>query len=107
MLLGLTGLAIGPFIFGKSAFIGGMIAVLPSYYLARKLAVSYPERPIASLQRIYLGAFIKIVYTLALFGLAIKFLDIQFIIMVSSYFIVTLTNWFGLRFLNLSENSGY
>ena len=59
--------------------------------------------PVASLQRIYIGAFVKILYTIALFGLAIKYLDIQFVIMISSYFVVTMMNWFGLRLLDLSE----
>ena len=103
VLLGLVGVGAGSVAVGKSAFIGGIIAVLPSYYLAARMSVSYPEKPIANLQRIYVGAFIKILYTLALFGLAIKYLDIQFVIMISSYFVVTLTNWFGLRLLDLSE----
>jgi F0F1-type ATP synthase assembly protein I len=103
VLLGLVGIWAGSVVVGKSAFIGGVIAVLPSYYLASRMSVSYPEKPIASLKRIYLGAFIKILYTLVLFGLAIKYLDIQFVVMISSYFVVTLTNWFSLRFLDLSE----
>mgnify|MGYP001181081509 FL=1 len=103
VLLGLVGFGAGSVVVGKSAFIGGVIAVLPSYYLASRMSVSYPEKPIASLQRIYIGAFIKILYTLVLFGLAIKYLDVQFVIMISSYFLVTLTNWFGLRLLDLSE----
>jgi F0F1-type ATP synthase assembly protein I len=103
VLLGLVGIGAGSVFIGKSAFIGGVIAVLPSYYLASRMSVSYPEKPIASLHRIYIGALVKILYTLALFGLVIKYLDIQFVIMISSYFIVTLTNWFGLRLLDLSE----
>lgn len=103
VLLGLVGVGAGSVAAGKSAFIGGVIAVLPSYYLAARMSVSYPEKPIANLQRIYIGAVIKILYTLVLFGLAIKYLDIQFLIMISSYFVVTLTNWFGLRLLDLSE----
>ena len=103
VLLGLVGVGAGSVAVGKSAFIGGVIAVLPNYYLASRMSVSYPEKPIANLQRIYIGAFIKILYTLVLFGLAIKYLDIQFVIMISSYFLVTLTNWFGLRLLDLSE----
>ena len=103
VLLGLVGFGAGSVVVGKSAFIGGVIAVLPNYYLASRMSVSYPEKPIANLQRIYIGAVIKILYTLVLFGLAIKYLDIQFVIMISSYFLVTLTNWFGLRLLDLSE----
>jgi F0F1-type ATP synthase assembly protein I len=103
VLLGLLGVWAGSVSVGESAFIGGVIAVLPSYYLASRMSVSYPEKPIASLQRIYIGAFIKILYTLVLFGLAIKYLDIQFVIMISSYFVVTLTNWYGLKLLDLSE----
>jgi F0F1-type ATP synthase assembly protein I len=102
-LLGIVGIGAGSVVVGKSAFIGGIIAVLPSYYLAARMSVSYPEKPIATLQRIYIGAFVKILYTLALFGLAIKYLDIHFMIMISSYFVVTLANWFGLRLLDLSE----
>ncbi len=102
---GLCGLTVVSITTGKSAFIGGMVAVLPNYYLAKRMSVSYPEMPIVSLQRIYIGAFIKIVYTIALFALAIMFLDVEFIIMISSYFLVTLANWFGLKFLNLSENA--
>jgi F0F1-type ATP synthase assembly protein I len=103
VLLSLVGIWVGSVAVGKSACIGGIIAVLPSYYLASRMSVSYPEKPVASLQRIYIGAFVKILYTIALFGLAIKYLDIQFVIMISSYFVVTMMNWFGLRLLDLSE----
>ena len=40
VLLGLVGVGAGSVAVGKSAFIGGVIAVLPNYYLASRMSVS-------------------------------------------------------------------
>ena len=89
---------------GKSALVGGLIAVLPSYYLATRMLSRREELSAAdSLRNNYVGSVIKIVYTVALFVLVIFSLEINFLILISTYFAVVLTNWFGLVFMDLSE----
>lgn len=91
---------------GKSALVGGLIAVLPSYYLATRMLSRREELSAAdSLRNNYVGSVIKIVYTVALFVLVIFSLEINFLILISTYFAVVLTNWFGLVFMDLSESA--
>jgi ATP synthase protein I len=91
---------------GKSALVGGVIAVLPSYYLAKRMLSRRKELSAAdSLHNNYVGSVIKIVYTVALFLLVIISLEVNFLILISAYFVVVLTNWFGLVFMDFSESA--
>jgi ATP synthase protein I len=91
---------------GKSALVGGMVAVLPSYYLAKRMLSRSKELSAAdNLRSNYIGSVIKIVYTIALFLLVIISVEVNFLTLISAYFVVVLANWLGLVFMDLSESA--
>ena len=89
-----------------SVLVGAGISILPNYFFARRLARARKDAdPERSLREIYVGEFVKIAFTGALFVIAIKLLNIDFLFVVGSFFIVTLTNWVVLLKVDLSETS--
>lgn len=89
-----------------SVLVGAGISILPNYFFARRLTRARKDAdPERSLREIYVGEFVKIAFTGALFVIAIKLLNIDFLFVVGSFFIVTLTNWVALLKVDLSETS--
>ncbi|MGR8919789.1 MAG: ATP synthase subunit I [Gammaproteobacteria bacterium] len=89
---------------GYSALVGGLIGVLPNYYLAGRLS----RRPagataIQSLRGIYVGEFIKILFTIALFVIAIRLLHVEFLTVVLTYLAMMVVNWLALLLADLGE----
>ena len=88
-----------------SALVGAFIGVIPNYFFARRLLRPRKNAdPEKSLREMYVGEFIKIAFTGALFVIAIKLLTIEFLIVVASFLAVALTNWIALLRVNLGES---
>lgn len=89
---------------GYSALVGGFIAIAPSCYLAgRILRQARGATPEASLRGIYTGEMLKIVFTAALFVIAIRLLDVDFLIVVAAYAATVAVNWLALLVVDLGE----
>ncbi len=94
--------------FGKtaaySALVGAIIAIVPNFYLARRLLRSGPgATPSESLRGIYTGELLKIAFTIALFVIAIRLLNVVFLIVVTSYLAMVASNWLALLFIDVGE----
>ncbi len=87
-----------------SAMVGAFIAIAPNYFLAARLTWRKPgATPSESLRGIYTGELLKIAFTVALFVIAIRLLDVVFLVMVASYLAMVATNWLALLFIDVSE----
>ena len=87
-----------------SALVGAVIAIVPNFYLARRLLRRGPgATPSESLRGIYTGELLKIAFTIALFVIAIRLLDVVFLIVVASYLAMVAVNWLALLFIDVGE----
>ena len=87
-----------------SALVGAIIAIVPNYYLAsRLLRRRTGATPDEAWRGIYTGELLKIVFTIALFVMAIRLLDIVFLIVVAAYLAMVAVNACGLLFIDLGE----
>ncbi len=87
-----------------SAMVGAFIALVPNYFLAARLMRRKPgATPSESLRGIYTGEFLKIAFTVALFVIAIRLLDVVFLIVVASYLAMVATNGLALLFIDVGE----
>lgn len=90
---------------GYSALVGAGIGILPSYYLALRLFKRAPSMsPEGALRGIYLGEAIKVVFTLALFVLAMLMLDVELLVVGLTYLATAAVNWVAVFFVDLGES---
>jgi ATP synthase protein I len=90
-----------------SVLVGALIGVVPNYYLAgRMLRRRREATPEESLLGIYIGEFIKIALTAALFVTAILLLNVGFLIVVATYIAMVAVNWVALLVVDLGESPG-
>ena len=87
-----------------SALVGAIIAIVPNYYLAsRLLRRRTSATPDEAWRGIYTGELLKIAFTMALFVIAIRVLDIVFLIVVAAYLAMVAVNGCALLFIDLGE----
>ena len=87
-----------------SAMVGALIAIVPNYFLAARLTRCKPgATPSESLRGIYTGELLKIAFTVALFVIAIRLLDVVFLIVIASYLAMVATNGLALLFIDVGE----
>ena len=105
-LILLIGLALLLFFDAKLAFaglVGGLIWLLPNYHMACGLLnLQRGLEPEDRLRKIYLKSAFKIIYSLALFLIAIIFFRVNFSIVVTVYLTLALVSGFAFRY---SENA--
>jgi len=105
-LILLIGLALLLFFDAKLAFaglVGGLIWLLPNYHMARGLLnLQRGLEPEDRLRKIYLKSAFKIIYSLALFLIAIIFFRVNFSVVVTVYLTLALVSGFAFRY---SENA--
>ena len=88
-----------------AALVGGLVGVLPNYYLARRMARRQRgATPEQALHQIYVGELIKIAFTAAMFVIAIKLLNVNFLIVVLTYIATVAVNWLAFLFADLGES---
>ena len=104
-LILLIGLALLLFFDAKLAFaglVGGLIWLLPNYHMACGLLnLQRGLEPEDRLRKIYLKSAFKIIYSLALFLIAIIFFRVNFLVVVTVYLTLALVSGFAFRY---SEN---
>ena len=102
----LIGIALLLFFGAKQAFaglIGGLIWLLPNYHMARGLLnLERGLKPEDRLRKIYLKSAFKIIYSLALFLIAIIFFRVNFSVVVTVYLTLALVSGLAFRY---SENA--
>jgi ATP synthase protein I len=86
-----------------SALVGALIWIVPNYYLAGRLRRRV-RGAAAALVGIYTGEFVKIALTAMLFVVAIKLLDVDFLIIVATYAAMVMVNWLALLVVDLGES---
>ena len=87
-----------------SVLVGTVIAIAPNYYLAARLMRRKPgTTPSESLRGIYTGELLKIAFTIALFVIAIRLLDVMFLTVVASYLVMAAVNWLALLYIDVGE----
>ena len=105
-LILLIGLALLLFFDAKLAFaglVGGLIWLLPNYHMACGLLnLQRGLEPEDRLRKIYLKSAFKIIYSLALFLIAIIFFRVNFLVVVTVYLTLALVSGFAFRY---SENA--
>lgn len=89
-----------------SALVGAGIGILPTYYFAVRLfkasrRVLSPEQ---ALRNIYLGEGLKVLFTLALFVLAILTLTVSLPVVAGAYIATVAVNWVAVYFTDLGES---
>ncbi len=87
---------LGVLVDGVSAYsilVGALTAIVPNCYLAGRLLKRVQNTPEASLRDLYAGEFIKVAFTVALFVIAIRLLDIDFLVVVAGYLAMVVVNW--------------
>ena len=88
-----------------SALLCALIGVIPNYHLAaRLLRRERGVTPEQALSDIYVGEFIKIAFTAALFVMAIMFLNVSFMIVIATYVATVVVNWVALLVVDLGES---
>lgn len=86
----------GPFL-ARSALVGGLIGVLPSFYLAQRVfRVADDALPGERLRAMYVGSGMKIALSVALFVIAIIALDVHFGAVLATYAATASVYWFAL-----------
>lgn len=89
-----------------SALVGALIGIVPNYYLAGRMRRrARGATPSAALYSMYTGEFFKIVFTAALFVIAIRLLDVEFLTVLASYCAVVMVNWLALLVVDLGEGA--
>ena len=105
-LILLIGLALLLFFDAKLAFaglVGGLIWLLPNYHMASGLLnLQRGLEPEDRLRKIYLKSAFKIIYSLALFLIAIIFFRVNFAVVVTVYLTLALVSGLAFRY---SENA--
>ena len=105
-LILLIGLALLLFFDAKLAFaglVGGLIWLLPNYHMACGLLnLQRGLEPEDRLRKIYLKSAFKIIYSLALFLIAIIFFRVNFSVVATVYLTLALVSGFAFRY---SENA--
>ena len=105
-LILLIGLALLLFFDAKLAFaglVGGLIWLLPNYHMACGLLnLQRGLEPEDRLRKIYLKSVLKIIYSLALFLIAIIFFRVNFSVVVTVYLTLALVSGLAFRY---SENA--
>lgn len=89
---------------GYSALVGALIGVVPNYFLALRLARRH--RSVAAehlLRGVYVGALIKIVFTAAMFVIAIAALNVNFLIVLATYIATVAVSWLAVLLGDLGE----
>ena len=90
---------------GYSALVGAAVGVVPTYYLAVRM---FKFRSSASAEKtlrgIYLGEGIKVVFTVALFVLAVLLLDVELPVVAAAYVLTVVVNWVMLLRADLGEH---
>lgn len=82
-----------------SALVGGMVGVIPGFYLAVRVFNLPPDTPaVGVLQAIYFGETVKILLTVALMVIAMLLLDINLLIAFLAYLATVSVYWFALLF---------
>ena len=101
-LIVLIGLALLLFFDAKLAFaglVGGLIWLLPNYHMACGLLnLQRGLKPEDRLRKIYLKSAFKIIYSLALFLIAIIFFRVNFLVAVIVYLTLALVSGFAFRY---------
>ena len=101
-LILLIGLALLLFFDAKLAFagiVGGLIWLLPNYHMACGLLhLQRGLKPEDRLRNIYLKSAFKIIYSLALFLIAIIFLRVDFLVVVVVYLTLALVSGVAFRY---------
>ena len=101
-LIVLIGLALLLFFDAKLAFaglVGGLIWLLPNYHMACGLLnLQRGLEPEDRLRKIYLKSAFKIIYSLALFLIAIIFFQVNFLVAVIVYLTLALVSGFAFRY---------
>ncbi len=91
--------------FAYSVLVGAGIGIVPNYYLAVRLFKHAPSiSPEKALRGIYLGEGVKVVFTVALFVLAILLLDIELPVIALAYLATVAVNWIAVFFVDLGES---
>ena len=91
--------------FGYSALVGAAIGILPSYYLAVRLfRRTQSMSPEQALRGIYLGEGIKVAFTVALFVVAIRVLDVELVVVLLTYVATVAVNWIAIFVADLGES---
>lgn len=81
----------------RSALAGGFIGTVPALYQAlRMFSVSAAEDPGRFMRAVYVGEFMKIVITAALFVAAIRIMKPQFLPLMAAYAVTFLAYWIAL-----------
>lgn len=101
-LVVLSGIVFGAKV-AYSGLVGGLIWLLPHYYLAEGLAkLDRSLEPEDRLRRIYVKSVVKLLYSVALFVIAIVILRVDFLIAVAAYLILTFTSGISFKYSELS-----
>ena len=88
-----------------SALVGGLVGVIPNYYLARRLAQRQRSASAEqALRAIYIGELIKIAFTAALFVIAIMLLRVNFLVAVLGYLATAAVHWIAFLRADVGEN---
>ena len=89
---------------GYSALSGGLIGVIPGFYLAARLAQQRGGAAAGDLlRRIYVGEMVKITFTVALFVIAIVLLNANFLMVLLGYGTTIAVNWFVVLQADIGE----
>ena len=89
---------------GYSALLGGLINVVASFYMAKRVfAGGLAAGPRAWFARLWLGEIIKFGLTVALFALAIAVLKAAFLPLILAYMATYVAYWVGLLRISFGQ----
>ncbi|MDX1836248.1 ATP synthase subunit I [Legionella taurinensis] len=109
-LLSTAGMALVLFLFygqheAISALLGGLVAVLPSFFFARTLFKHQGARAAKKIiNRFYAGEALKILISIGLFILVFTFYKVKPLAFFLTYIVVVLNFWFTPLFLANKQN---
>ena len=92
--------------YAYSALVGAGIGILPTYYMALRMFRTSRRAlsPEQALRNIYLGEGLKVLFTLALFVLAILKLTVNLPVVAGAYIATVAVNWVAVYFTDLGES---
>jgi len=91
---------------GYSALVGAGIGILPTYYFMLRTfrRSTSPQTPEDAVRNLYLGESIKVVFTLALFVLAMLTLEVRLPMVAVGYVATVAVNWIAVYWADLGES---
>lgn len=98
ILVAIAFVSLGGWQYAISPLIGSGIALIPNIFFAYKIYIARNSSPHDMVNAFYVGEAIKLLLTIALFAIVLKFYIVDFLTLLAGYASVLSVFWFALYY---------